>query len=161
MNNTTLCYIRDGSKYLMLHRVSKKKDVNAGKWIGFGGHFEDGESPEECLLREIREETGLRLLRYELRGIVTFICEGASSEYMFLYTSDSFEGELVSTDEGETAWIDERDLPSLPMWEGDVIFLSLIRRGAGFFSLKLVYDKDRLVGAVLNGNKIDPRDYTF
>ena len=161
MNNTTLCYIKDGSKYLMLHRVSKKKDVNAGKWIGFGGHFEDGESPEECLLREIGEETGLKLKQYALRGIVTFISDGAPSEYMFLYTSDSFEGELVPTDEGETAWIDEKDLASLPMWEGDVIFLSLIRRGAGFFSLKLVYDSDRLISAILNGNPVDPRDYTF
>ncbi len=152
---TTLCYVEQGDSYLMLHRVKKKKDVNAGKWIGIGGHFEEGESPEECLLREVEEETGLLLTRYAFRGLVTFTQEGYGTEYMCLYTADGFSGELKECSEGELAWIKKKDILSLPLWEGDTVFLSLLAAGAPFFSLKLEYKGDTLVSAVLNGRPLE------
>lgn len=154
MINSTLCYIERGDEYLMLHRTKKKDDLNGGMWIGFGGKFEAGESPEQCLLREVREETGLTLTGYRLRGIVTFICTGAEDEYMFLYTADGFEGELLECDEGQTAWIKKDDIPSLPHWEGDLIFLRLIREDSPFFSLRLEYDGGKLLSAILDGERI-------
>jgi 8-oxo-dGTP diphosphatase len=152
--NTTLCYITRGDDVLLLHRVKKNRDINAGKWIGVGGGFEPGESPEECLLREVREETGLTLTAYRLRGIVTFAPDTAETEYMFLYTADGFTGELTDCDEGELAWVPKRDMESLPMWDGDRIFLKLLRENAPFFSLKLVYEGNRLTRAVLDGERI-------
>lgn len=154
MKNTTLCYITRGSEYLMLHRVKKKNDENEGKWIGVGGKLEPNESPDECLLREVREETGLRLTSWRYRGIVTFVSDLWEGEYMHLFTADGFEGELQSCDEGELAWIDRKDIPNLPQWEGDRVFLRLLDEEIPFFSLKLCYTGDRLTKAILNGNPI-------
>ena len=150
-NLTTLCYIERDDCYLMLHRVSKKNDINKDKWIGIGGHFEDDESPEECLLREAREETGLTLTSWRLRGIVTFISDRWQTEYMFLYTADGFTGDLISCDEGKLEWIHKDRIFSLNLWEGDKIFHELIFQDRPFFSLKLSYVGDELVEAVLDG----------
>ena len=138
----------------MLHRVSKKHDVNKDKWIGIGGHFEENESPEECLLREAKEETGLTLTSWKFRGIVTFISEGWNTEYMFLYTADGYEGEIIPCNEGVLEWIRKEDLLKLNLWEGDKIFLKLLQENAPFFSLKLAYKGDVLTEAVLDGKKL-------
>lgn len=149
---STLCYIEQDGKYLMLHRVLKEDDINEGKWLGVGGHFEKDESPEECLLREVLEETGYTLTRYRFRGIVTFVSAKGTTEYMHLYTADGFEGELHLCDEGILAWIDKTRVPDLELWEGDRIFLDLLLNQDDFFSLKLVYDEeDRLIRADLDG----------
>lgn len=154
MKNSTLCYLEKDGKYLMLFRDRKENDENAGKWIGVGGKFENGESPDECLLREVFEETGLKLKEYRLRGIVSFVSDIYETEYMFLYTSGSFEGTLTECSEGRLEWIDKKSVPELPLWEGDRIFLNLIRDDKDFFSLKLVYERDSLKNAVLDGKKI-------
>lgn len=151
---TTLCYIEKDGQYLMLHRVSKKNDVNKDKWIGIGGHFEEGESPEECLLREAKEETGLTLTSWKFRGIVTFIAEGWPSEYMCLYTADGFEGTLTPCREGTLEWVPKSELLKLNLWEGDKIFLKLIAEDAPFFSLKLTYQGDELTYAALDGRQL-------
>ncbi len=147
MLQTTLCYIEQDGKYLMLHRVSKKKDVNKDKWIGVGGKFEPGEAPEECLLREVKEETGLTLLSYRFRGILTFQCDMAEPEYIFLYTADQFEGTLSDCDEGELVWVNKEDVFSLNLWEGDKIMFRLLSEREEPFSLKLTYRGDALVEA--------------
>ena len=149
-NLTTLCYIEKDGCYLMMHRVSKKDDENAGKWIGVGGHFLEGESPEECLLREVKEETGLTLTSYRFRGIITFVSDVWGCEYMHLYTADAFTGELPesrmhSCPEGELAWIPKNQVPELPVWEGDKVFLELLLTREKPFSLKLCYRGDELV----------------
>ena len=136
---TTLCYIEKDDCYLMLHRVKKKNDVNHDKWIGVGGKFEDGESPEDCLLREVREETGLTLTSYRYRGIVTFVSNIYPCEYMHLFTADRWTGTQTECNEGELAWMKKSDFRNLPMWEGDKIFLRLLEENEPFFSLKLVY----------------------
>ena len=151
---TTLCYLEKDDAYLMLHRVSKKNDINKDKWIGVGGHFEEGESPEECLLREVREETGYRLTAWSFRGLVTFISDRWPTEYMCLYTADGFEGDSVPCDEGDLVWVPKKDIKDLYLWEGDRIFLGLIRDDYPFFSLKLKYQGDQLAEAVLDGNDI-------
>ena len=151
---TTLCYIERDNQYLMLHRISKKNDVNKDKWIGVGGHFEKGESPEECLLREVYEETGLTLTSWRFRGIVTFTQEGYGTEYMCMYTADGFTGTIRECDEGILQWVPKKDLLSLNLWEGDKIFIKLLLEEAPFFSLKLSYKGDELVEAVLNGKDI-------
>ena len=153
MNFTTLCYIEKDNKYLMLHRISKKKDGNKDKWIGVGGHFEKGESPEDCLLREVKEETGLDLIRYQLRGIVTFISDEWPDEYMCLYTADEFTGEIGKCNEGELVWVDKDKITDLNIWEGDKVFLKLLAQDETFFSLKLEYQGDTLINTVLNGKK--------
>ena len=154
-NLTTLCYIEKDGCYLMMHRISKKNDVNKDKWIGVGGHFQTEESPEECLLREVKEETGLTLTDYRFRGIVTFICDKAEeTEYMHLFTADGFEGELTSCEEGTLEWIPKPDIYQLNLWEGDIIFHRLLDEDAPFFSLKLVYQGDTLVEAILNGEEL-------
>lgn len=154
MHNSTLCYITRGSDVLMLHRVKKEHDINKGKWIGIGGKFEQDESPDECLLREAKEETGLTLTSWRCRGIVTFLTEGGEGEYMYLFTADGFEGEMKVCDEGDLQWVSREFLYSLPMWEGDRIFLDLLWQDAPFFLLTLRYDGDRLTEAVLDGKKI-------
>ena len=152
MQMTTVCYIESEGKYLMLHRVKKKNDLNAGKWIGIGGHFLDGESPEECMLREVREETGLSVIEYAYRGLVTFCYDDGFFEYMHLFTASAFTGSIIDCDEGELAWIPKDKLSEIPMWEGDKIFINLISRDSTpFFSLKLVYSADRLQSATLDG----------
>ena len=150
MNFTTLCYIEKGNKYLMLHRTSKKKDGNKDKWIGVGGHFEKGESPEDCLLREVKEETGLELTSYQFRGIVTFRSDEWPDEYMCLYTADRYTGNIGNCDEGELVWVEKEKIMDLNIWEGDKIFLKLLMENQPFFSLKLEYKGDKLVNTVLN-----------
>ena len=150
MINTTLYYIERDGQYLMLHRVKKQNDLNHDKWIGVGGKFEPLESPEDCLLREVREETGLTLTRWRYRGIVTFV-SGGQGEYMHLFTADGYSGELKSCEEGELEWVEKRRLLSLPIWEGDKIFLRLLDSEQPFFSLKLRYEGERLVAAALDG----------
>lgn len=153
MKNTSLCYIEKEGCYLMLHRTKKAGDENHDKWIGIGGKFEDGESPEDCMLREVREETGLSLSSWSFRGIVTFVSDEWGTEYMHLFTADGFAGSLRDCDEGELEWVEKARIPSLPIWEGDKIFLRLLDQGADFFSLKLCYHGDKLVRAVLNGKE--------
>lgn len=150
---TTLCYIEQEGKYLMMHRISKKNDVNHDKWIGVGGHFKEGESPEECLIREVKEETGLTLTSYQFRGIVTFQSDEYPAEYMHLYTAwaDVSLDQTYDCEEGKLEWIDKKAVCDLPIWEGDKIFFRLLNEGQPFFSLKLTYRKDHLVEAVLNG----------
>lgn len=153
---STLCYIEQNGKYLMLHRTVKKQDVNRDKWIGVGGHFEDRESPEDCLLREVREETGYRLTSWQYRGIVTFIYGEDTVEYMSLYTADGFTGEPHPCDEGQLEWIDKEQVLKLNIWEGDKIFFRLLNENRPFFSLKLVYDRtDTLQEAVLDGRPLE------
>ena len=155
MLQTTLCYIEKDDSYLLLHRVSKKNDANKDKWIGIGGKFEDKESTEDCLLREAKEETGLVLTSYKLRGIVTFTSNEYPTEYMFLYTADGYEGEIGECREGTLEWVKKKDMYELNLWEGDKIFLRLLEEGKPFFSLKLSYEGDRLVEAVLDGEKLE------
>ena len=137
MINSTLCYLERGDQYLMLHRVKKVNDMNHDKWIGVGGKFEEGESPEDCILRETFEETGLRLTAYRYRGLVTFVSDQYPTEYMHLFTATGWTGTPTVCDEGELAWIAKRKLRSLPMWEGDKLFLDLLDRNEPFPSLKL------------------------
>lgn len=151
MKNTSLCYIERDGCYLMLHRTKKVNDENHDKWIGVGGKFEEGESPEECMLREVKEETGLTLTAWRYRGIVTFVSDEWGGEYMHLFTADGYSGELKSCDEGELEWVEKQRLPALPIWEGDKIFLRLLDSAQPFFSLKLCYAGERLVSATLDG----------
>ena len=149
---STLCYIEKDGQYLMLHRTVKKNDVNKDKWIGVGGHFEQGESPEECLLREVKEETGYTLTSWKYRGLVTFVYGEDIVEYMSLYTADGFEGEPIECDEGQLEWVDKSKISQLELWEGDKIFFRLLDEGREFFSLKLVYNtSDVLEYAALDG----------
>ena len=149
MKQTTLCYIEQDNKYLMLHRVKKENDENHDKWIGVGGKFEEGESPEECLLREVKEETGLTLREYRLRGIITFVSNEWGTEYMYLYTATKYEGTLTECDEGELVWVPKDELSRLTLWEGDRIFLRLLDEEKRFFSLKLCYEGEKLAETVL------------
>ena len=184
MLNTTLCYLERGDCYLMLHRIKKSNDLNHDKWIGVGGKCEEGESPEECLIREVREETGIDLNSYRYRGIITFVSDRWPGEYMHLFTApvpDDFQAisrdkqnqpddskngrsspddaqsgqNLPDCSEGVLEWIPKRDLLSLPIWAGDVIFLNLLEQDAPFFSLKFVYHGENLVYAALNGQPLD------
>lgn len=156
MIQSTLCYIENGSgQYLMLHRVKKEHDANRDKWIGIGGKFEDGESPEDCVLRETREETGLTLTKYHYRGLVTFVSDRWETEYMHLFTANGWTGELRECDEGDLEWVGKQELLSLPQWEGDRIFLDLLNRNVPFFSLKLRYEGEKLRQAVLNGRELE------
>ena len=159
MISSSLCYIEKDGKYLMLHRVKKEVDANKDKWIGVGGKFEEGESPEECILRETREETGLTLTDYRYRGLVTFVSDQWPTEYMHLFTAAGWEGTPIPCAEGELAWIKKSALLDLPLWEGDKIFLRLLEDGEPFFSLKLRYEGEHLVEAALNG-KLLPREET-
>lgn len=151
VKQNTLCYLEKGDSYLMLHRVKKQNDVNKDKWIGVGGGFEAGESPEDCMKREIFEETGFTAKEWRYRGIVTFASDIYPTEYMHLFTVTDWEGEQKVCDEGDLAWIKKEDLLSLPMWEGDKIFLKLLEEDAPFFSLKLCYEGSKLVHHELNG----------
>ena len=154
MHNSTLCYITRGNDVLMLHRVKKKNDITKDMWIGGGGKFEGEESPDDCILREAKEETGLTLTSLKCRGIVTFLNDCCEGEYMFLYTADSVEGELKECDEGNLEWVSREFLNDLPKWEGDQIFLDLLWQDAPFFLLTLRYSGDKLQEAILDGKKI-------
>lgn len=152
-NMTTLCYLEKDCKYLMLHRVKKENDVNRDKWIGIGGHFEEDETPEECLCREVKEETGLELNSWRFRGIITFISNEFDTEYMFLFTSTDFSGEIMECNEGTLEWVEKDKVYDLPVWEGDKVFFKLLEKRQEFFSLKLRYEGDCLVEALLNGSE--------
>ena len=157
MKQTTLCYIDNGDSYLMLHRVKKANDASHGKWIGVGGKCEADESPDECMLREVRDETGLEISEWHYRGIVTFISDTWPNEYMHLFTATAWRGEpdMSIDDEGTLAWIPKKELMDLNLWEGDRIFLRLLlNETTPFFSLKLVYEQDEMVKATLNGAAI-------
>ena len=155
MKKTTLCYIEKDDEYLMLHRIRKKNDdVNQDKWIGIGGHFEEGETPEACILREAKEETGLTLTSFRLRGLVEFISDIWPDEAMYLFTADEFIGEMTGCDEGELEWVKKSRLPELNLWEGDYIFLELLDERESYFELRLVYEGDCLKKAVLDGRRI-------
>lgn len=154
MKNTTLCYLEKDGCYLMLHRIKKENDENRDKWIGVGGKFEDRESPEDCVIREVLEETGLTLTDYRYRGIVTFVCDPYETQYMHLFTATGFTGTLSDCDEGVLEWVPKERIGSLPIWEGDKIFLGLLASKEPFFSLKLVYAGERLEAAVLNGKEL-------
>ena len=154
MLNTTLCYLRRDGKYLMLHRTKKENDLNHDKWVGVGGKFESNESPDECLKREVLEETGLTLTDYRCRGVVTFVSDQWEGEYMYLYTADGFEGAMRECDEGTLEWVDMDAVESLPLWVGDKIFFRLLQTDRPWFSLKLCYEGDALVYAALDGREI-------
>lgn len=147
---TTLCYIERDNQYLMLHRVKKENDINKDKWIGVGGKFEEEESPEDCLLREVFEETGLTLKRFRYRGLVTFVSNEWGTEYMHLFTADEYLGEIKECDEGELCWVNKEDVYKLPIWEGDKIFFKLLEKDIPFFSLKLNYEGENLVKQMLH-----------
>ena len=151
---STTCYLEKDGKYLMLYRDKKESDMNEGKWLGVGGKFEPGESPEDCMRREIWEETGFTVRRWRYRGLVTFVSDRYPTEYMHLFTATGWTGTPHECDEGELAWIKKADLLSLPLWEGDKIFLRLLDTDTPFFSLKLRYEGERLAQAVLNGEEI-------
>ena len=153
--NSTLIYVERGDEYLMLHRTKKENDLNHDKWIGIGGKFEEDESPEDCMLREAQEETGLTLTSWRYRGIVTFLSDRWETEYMHLFTADGYSGTLRQCDEGDLAWIKKSELLKLKLWEGDKIFLRLLDSDEPFFSLKLKYEGDTLVLAVLNGKRLE------
>ena len=154
MKQTTLCYLERGDEYLMLHRIKKKNDENHDKWIGVGGKFEAGESPEDCMHREIFEETGFTVTDYRYRGIVTFVSDIYETEYMHLFTVTDWTGEARECNEGELAWIKKQKLFDLTLWQGDRIFLKLLQEDVPFFSLKLTYHGDELMEAILNGKKL-------
>ena len=161
MRMTTLCYLEDEGRYLMLHRVRKDASVDDshGKWIGVGGKFEADESPEDCMLREVFEETGLKVTQWKYHGLVTFVSDVAQSDYMHLFSASKWEGELHVCDEGDLQWIPVNELGRLRLWEGDRVFLYLMQQQFPFFSLKLTYRGDELTQAVLNGHEIDPDEY--
>ena len=154
MRNTTLVHLEKDGCYLMLHRVRKEADENRDKWVGIGGKFESGESPEDCALREVLEETGLTMHSWRYRGIVTFVSDEWGTEFMHLFHSDDFSGSLKDCDEGDLEWVDKQRVLHLPIWEGDRIFLRLLDTDEPFFSLKLCYSGDRLTAAVLNGRPL-------
>lgn len=155
MINTTLCYIEKDNKYLVIHRTKKKNDLNQDKWIGVGGKFFENESPEECLLREVKQETGLTLNSYFYRGVVTFVSDKWESELMHLFTSNDFQGEMIECDEGDLCWMDKEFVENSSGWAGDKLFLKLLRTDIPFFSMKLKYQGEKLIFASLNGKEIE------
>ena len=155
MIDSTLCYLYRGDEVLMMHRTRKKNDMNHDKWIAVGGRFEAGESPEDCALREVREETGLTMLDAAYRGVVTFINDQYETERMHLFTCERWTGEMTDCDEGELVWLPKAEMNSLPMWEGDRIFHRLLDEGVPFFELELVYSGEKLLSASLDGKKLE------
>ena len=149
MINTTLCDIEKDNRYLMLHRTKKENDLNEGKWIGVGGKFEKNETPEECLLREVKEETGLTLTKYRLRAVITFISNQWETEYMYLFTANEFTGEVTECSEGVLEWVNKEEVMKLNLWQGDRIFLKKIMKEDNFFTLKVVYEGEQLVESVV------------
>lgn len=154
MIDSSLCYLYRGNQVLMMHRTRKKNDMNHDKWIAIGGRFEAGESPEECALREVKEETGLTMIAPAYRGVVTFINDRYETERMHLFTADRFEGEMTDCDEGELVWIPKAQMDALPQWEGDRIFHRLLDEGIPFFELELNYSGEKLLSAFLDGKRL-------
>ncbi len=148
MRLTTICYIEKDEKYLMLYRTKKENDQSHDKWLGVGGKFEENESPNECVVREVKEETGLTLLSYKLRGVMTFVSDIWETEYMFIYTADRFEGELTECSEGELLWVEKSKVPDLNLWEGDILFLKKLMEDSEFFTIKVQYQGEKLIYAV-------------
>lgn len=153
-NITVVCYLEKDDSILMLHRTKKENDINAGKWIGVGGHVEEGESPEECVVREVKEETGYLLRSFRYRGIITFCMEGEPSMYLFLFTSDDFFGEEIECNEGDLKWVSKSEILSLELWEGDRIFHRLLEEREDFFSMKLCYRNDIMVDCLIDGKRV-------
>lgn len=150
MKNTTLCYIEKDNKYLMIHRVKKVEDINKDKWVGVGGKFEEKETPFDCVRREIFEETGLTAGKLNYRGLVTFVSNEFGTEYMHLFHTNEFSGELTrDCNEGNLEWVDKNEITKIPLWEGDKIFLDLLGKNVPFFSLKLVYEGQKLISHTL------------
>lgn len=147
---STLCYIEKDGKYLMLHRTKKKNDINKDKWIGVGGKFEPEESPEECIVREVKEETGLNLKTYKLRGVITYIATNWETEYTYVFTSNEFTGDIIECNEGDLEWVNKDEITNLKLWEGDKIFLEELQKDVGFFTIKFEYDGDKLLNYKLN-----------
>ena len=154
MIDSSLCYLYRGNEVLMMHRTRKKNDMNRDKWIAVGGRFEDGESPEGCALREVKEETGLTMTDPCYRGVVTFISDVYETERMHLFTCEHWTGEMTDCDEGELVWLPKAELDGLPQWEGDRIFHRLLKEGEPFFELELVYSGEKLLSARRNGNRL-------
>lgn len=142
---STICYIEKEGKYLMLHRTKKQQDMNKEKWLGVGGKFEEKESPEECMIREVKEETGLTIKEYKLRGILTFTSTSYETEYIYVFTSNNFEGTLIECEEGDLQWVEKEKIRDLNLWEGDLLFIEKIQKENPFFSMKLEYDGDKLL----------------
>lgn len=150
MFNTTLCYIEKDGAYLMIHRIKKENDLNKDKWVGVGGKLEEGESPFDCVRREVYEETGVNIKDPRYRGIITFVSDKWGTEYMHLFTATDYDGEIdYDCDEGKLEWVKKELVPSLPIWEGDKIFFDLMEKEERFFSLKLCYEGDTLVSHTL------------
>ncbi|MCR4956889.1 MAG: 8-oxo-dGTP diphosphatase [Lachnospiraceae bacterium] len=149
MLNTTLCYIEKDNRYLMLHRVKKQHDISKDKWLGVGGKFLENETPDECLLREVKEETGLTLKDYRLRGVITFLSDLYEGEYMYLYTASSYQGTITDCNEGVLEWIEKDKVKELPIWEGDRLFFDELQKDSPFFTMKLRYEGDTLVESSL------------
>ena len=154
MIDSSLCYLLRGDEVLMMHRTRKENDMNRDKWIAVGGRFEDGESPEGCALREVKEETGLTMTDPCYRGVVTFISDVYETERMHLFTCEHWTGEMTDCDEGELVWLPKAELDGLPQWEGDWIFHRLLKEGEPFFELELVYSGEKLLSARRNGNRL-------
>lgn len=150
---STLCYIEKDGKYLMLHRTKKKNDINKDKWLGIGGKFEEGESPEECIIREVKKKTGLTLNTYKLRCVVTYVSTNWETEYMYVFTSNDFVGELIECNEGDLQWVQKDKVTELNTWEGDKIFVEKIKNNDAFFTVKFNYDGEKLIKYDLNEYK--------
>ncbi len=147
MRLTTICYIEKDGCFLMLHRTKKENDQSHDKWLGVGGKFEKDESPDECIVREVKEETGLTLTSYRLRGIMTFVSDVWETEYMFIYTADQFQGEIQPCSEGDLYWVKKEEVLNLHLWQGDVLFLRKLIQNEDFFTLKVEYQGEELVRA--------------
>lgn len=146
MEETVLIYLEKNHQYLMLLRNKKEKDLNKNKYLGIGGHIEEGETFEESLIREVKEETGLSLRSSSLRGLITFINDDYV-EIMHLYTSSDFDGEIIECNEGTLEWVDIDKINELPLWEGDKYFLDLLKKDEKYFELELKYSKDKFIAA--------------
>ena len=144
MRLTSIMYIEKDDSYLMIHRTKKGNDQSHDKWLGIGGKFEMDESPDECILREVKEETNLDITDYRFRGVMTFLSDIWETEYMFIFTATGFEGELGDCNEGELVWVKKEEIENLKIWEGDKLFLRKLKEDSGFFSIKVRYEGDTL-----------------